>query len=221
MYDTQLNDFRTYSPSQIIYRMDSTTSNDFRKIKISYKNDDGTIGDFIFSAPENLFSYGIQELRNSEKQLLGYIMPIVLHKKNNPTPDELLFISKLQEIIEHAKQEVSKHVDEIDLKRFSPLFNHPHKAPVLYAKLLFNKKDNKVHTYFIDDPTHQEIDPLTLIQRKCFITCALKVESIFIGNKITIQIKIYEGIVRIIQPPRRLLLSQKPTEVIHEEEEEA
>lgn len=213
MYDTQLNDFRLYSPEKLIYRMDVIKNDDdeqeFKKIKISYKNVDGTIGDLIFSAPENLFSYGIQELKDTNSgELLGYIMPIILHKKNNPKPDELLFISKLKEIIENSKQEVLKYVSsESDFKRFSPISHlSDDKIPILYAKLIFNKKNNRIGTYFIDESTNNEIDPLTLVNKKCFITCALKIESIFIGNKLTIQIKIYEGIIRPMKPSRKLLL---------------
>jgi hypothetical protein len=212
MYDTQLNDFRTYSPDRMIYKMDvikNDQNEDFKKIKIAYKNDDGSIGDLIFSAPENLFSYGIQELKDSNNNLLGYIMPIILHKKQNPKPDELLFITKLEEIIEQSKKQVEEYIDSnVDFKRFSPLFKkkETNKAPILYAKLMFNKMDNKINTYFIDESTNTDIDPLTLLNKKCFITCAIKIESIFIGNKITIQIKIYEGIIKHLKQPRRLLL---------------
>jgi len=214
MYDTQLNDFRLYTPDKIVYRMDivknENEEQDFKKIKISYKNVDGSIGDLIFSAPDNLFSYGIQELKDNQGQLLGYIMPIILHRKKNPRIDELLFIEKLEEIIENAKAEVEKYVDpvSVDFKRFSPLFHKKdnQKAPILYAKLMFNKRDQKINSYFIDETTNNEIDPLTLLNKKCYITCAIKIESIFIGNKLTIQMKVYEGIIRHIKPPRRLLL---------------
>jgi hypothetical protein len=214
MYDTQLNDYKLFTPDKLKFRNEIIKNEydekNFQKIKISYLNTDGSIGDLIFSAPENLFSYGIQELKDSDNNLLGYIMPIILHKSQNPRPEELLFISKLEEIIELCKKEVEEYVEgDIDFKRFSPLFHKKdsNKSPILYAKLMYNKKENKINSYFIDESTNEEIDPLTLIQKKCYITCAIKIESIFIGNKITIQIKIYEGIVRAIRQPRKLLLT--------------
>jgi hypothetical protein len=76
----------------------------------------------VFSAPKNLFSFGIQELKDVSGSISGYIMPISLWKKKEPTDDENTFIDVLSKIIEMSQDQVQKYIDDnVDTKRFSPL----------------------------------------------------------------------------------------------------
>jgi hypothetical protein len=50
-----------------------------------------------------------------------------------------------------------------------------------------------------------EVSPLNILNKKCYITGAIKIESIFLGDNVTLQIKLYEAIVRVIKQGKRLL----------------
>lgn len=226
MYDTQLSTIENFDFSSIIfYRPEVINLNDsdnvFKKIKISVRNKDGSIGDLVFSAPKNLFSYGIQELK-SDGVANGYIMPIALSKKREITPEESLFIETLEKIIELSIEQVKEYINkDIDIKRFSPLSykkktdetEEPEqsRSPILYTKLIFNKKDKKIGTLFIDEQSNIEVDPLSILNKRCYVTGAIKIESIFLGEKVTLQIKLYEAIIKVVKHGKRLLnFDKKP-----------
>jgi hypothetical protein len=67
---------------------------------------------------------------------------------------------------------------------------------MLYCKVLLNKKENKINTIFVDEESNREIDPFSILNKPCSVTAAIKFESIFIGNKISLQVKLYEVVVR-------------------------
>jgi hypothetical protein len=219
MFDTQLSDFQNFDYDSVIFYKPETinlsdSQNVFRKIKICVKNRDGTFGDLVFSAPKNLFSFGIQELRDSHGSVSGYIMPISLWRKKEPTPEETNFIRVLQDIIDMSHDQVHKYISEdVDTKRFSPLsfkktdesLGEEKKSPILYTKLIYNKKDQKISTLFIDENSNLEVSPVGILNKKCYVTGAIKIESIFLGDKVTLQIKLYEAIVRVMKQGKRLL----------------
>jgi len=225
MFDTQLSDFSNFDfDSVIFYNPESInhseTNESFKKIKIAVKNKDGSIGDLIFSTPSSLFSFGIQEIHDNQGRINGYIMPISLWKKRQPTEEETEFQTVLQTLIDLSKECVEHYVEQkIDLKRFSPLSfrktfeennnKEETKAPLLYTKLIYNKRDEKINTIFIDEHTNAEISPLSILSKRCLVTGAIKIDSIFIGEKITLQVKLYEALINVIQKPQRLLLSHK------------
>lgn len=222
MFDTQLSEFQNFDFNNVIYYKPETinlsdSDNVFRKVKICVKNPDGSFGDLVFSAPKNLFSFGIQELKDGNGNVSGYIMPISLWKKKEPTDEENKFIEVLQKIIDLSKEQIEKYIDEnVDTKRFSPLSykkteneSDEKKSPILYTKLIFNKKDQKISTLFIDENSNLEINPTNILNKKCYITGAIKIESIFLGDKVTLQIKLYEAIVKVIKHSKRLLNNDK------------
>lgn len=192
------------------------------KIKIAVKNSDGTVGDLIFSTPSFLYSFGIQEIMNSDGEVVGYRMPISMWKKRVPTEEENTFQSVLQTIIDLAKECVEEHLQHsVDIKKFSPLSlpkempDGEVKSPILFTKLIYNKQEDKILTLFMDDYKDEEISPLSIISKHCYVTGAIKIESIFIGDKVTIQIKLYEALIRLAHPPRKLLLKPMLTKNIH------
>jgi hypothetical protein len=217
MFDTQLSDFNNFDIGSVIFYKPepihfSDENNTFKKVKICVKNKDGSIGDLVFSAPNDLFSFGVQEIKNSEGMPISYILPICLWKKKDPTVEEQSFIEVLEKIINLCKDQVEKYTNSpIELKRFSPLSfkSEEEKSPILYTKLIFNKKQNKISSLFIDEYTNKEINPLSVLNKKCYITAAIKIESIFISDKITLQIKLYEAIVKVLKHSKRLLVNNK------------
>ena len=83
-------------------------------------------------------------------------------------------------------------------------------GPTLYAKVLYKKgkggEPGRIATEFVNVDTNETIDPTTLEKKYCFVTGAIKFESIYIGTKISVQIKLTEALVRLIDSgPKRLL----------------
>jgi hypothetical protein len=84
-------------------------------------------------------------------------------------------------------------------------------SPTLYAKLIESKKTGKVISQFFDYDGN-EIDALKVLKGAyCNTRVAIKFESVFVGAKISIQIKIYEAECKIIElGMKRLLSVRKP-----------
>jgi hypothetical protein len=80
-----------------------------------------------------------------------------------------------------------------------------------------NKKENKINTIFVDEETNCEIDPFSLLNKPCSVTAAIKFESIFIGNKISLQVKLYEVVVRQINNSMRGLLRPNAQKYVAED----
>jgi hypothetical protein len=123
-------------------------------------------------------------------------------------------------------------LDPIYWKRDANGEKDPNKSPMLFGKLIVSKKLKKdfpssseskgpdvsssssypikIITSFYDSQTDDVINPLDLIKVACFVTPAIKYESIYIGSgKISLQVKIYEASVRRIDKSHKRLI--KPT----------
>ena len=93
------------------------------------------------------------------------------------------------------------------------------KGPTLYPKLITSyskgkgeeSKSMRISTQFYDK-NDNPIEPLTLMQVKCYMEAAVKIESIFVGSKISIQVKVYEAsnIEIMDNTMKRLLPRPKP-----------
>lgn len=83
-------------------------------------------------------------------------------------------------------------------------------GPTLYAKLIESKKKGKIVTQFYDYADNP-IDPLKVLMGVyCNVIGAIKIESIFIGNSISLQVKLYEANCKILDGGMaRLLPRQK------------
>jgi len=118
-----------------------------------------------------------------------------------------------------------------DLKKLNPLYMKrkedgqvdENAIPTLYPKLLFykSKKDkngNEIPAKFgsifynedeVDEEGNpMEVDPMVFLGKRCLVTAALKVESIFVGKDIKLQCKLIEADVKSMDTrPKRLLRS--------------
>ena len=196
----------------------------YKRITIQTKNPDGTSGDLILSTSK-LFSFGVGENANPETgKVNGYVMPICLWNRDGPSKEEKEFTDTFDAIIEKCKEHVVSHREEIeqydlamsDLKKFNPLYWKKDKGkivegtgPTLYAKLIVSKKQDKIVTMFYDG-NGDTIDPLTLSGKYCYVNAAVKFESVFIGNKISMQIKLYECEVKLADTGMKRLM-KRPT----------
>lgn len=76
-------------------------------------------------------------------------------------------------------------------------------SPKMYIKLIYFGKQKRFLTKLYNaDNLEQEIDPNDLVDVSFNIDAAIKVESIFIGTKMLLQLKLYEGVVKILGPSR-------------------
>jgi hypothetical protein len=235
---TQLTKASGYDIKNMIFSKHTTSSIpnsvpliSYKRIMISTRNPDKSIGDLIFSTANNgendkgLFSFGVAENQNQQtKKVDGYSMPICLHNRDGASDEEKEWVDTFNKVIDHCKEHVMNVKDEIekydtelsDLKKLNPLYYKKiagkiveGQGPTLYAKLIVSKKHNKIVTQYFDYDGNQ-IDPMELIGKYCFVKCAVKIESIFIGTKISMQIKLYEAEVKLMESGMKRLLPNRP-----------
>lgn len=192
------------------------------RILISTKNEDGTCGDLIIPTSK-LFSFGVSEnLDFISKELNGYNLGLCLYNRENPSQEEKDWVTTLNNIVEHCKDHMMEKKEEIEqwdlersqLKKLNPLYYKKEKGkivegvgPTLYAKLLYSKKNNKISTMFYDFDG-EPVDPLELTKKYCYARAAIRIESIFIGSRFSLQIKVYEAEVKVAQTGQKRLLSR-------------
>jgi len=243
MNATQIVDFRNVPLSNLLFSKAESGSISgsipkisFKRIRLAYRNDDGSVGEFVMMTPPNLLSYGLQEnLEMGTGQVNGYQFPICLWNRNGASPEEHQFVETFNSIVEYCKRYLVDHRDEIekydlelnDLKKFNPLYWKMDKGkivedrgPMMYIKVMNQRTTEKIQTFFINDETNTFMDPMELRNKRCYVTAAIKFESIFIGNKISLQIKLKEAVVRPIDTSIRSLLRPLATYITKEENEE-
>lgn len=197
-----------------------------KRIYLSTKNADGTVGELCMATDE-IYSFGVNiNLDEKNKDIVtGYTMPLCLFNKNGPSESEKEFVETFNRIVEKCKDHIIENKDSLDqyslerseLKKIcnSLYYKRDPKnkakimdgvGPTLYAKLIFNKKKNEIETTFFNSQTGEEVNPMDLIEKHCFAKAVIKFESIFIGNKISLQIKLYECEVKMIDSGRKKLL---------------
>lgn len=239
--DTELTDVKNYNIKNMIFSKPiigsiPNTPITFQRVMISTKNKNGSIGELVFQTTK-LFSYGISENTDPQSNKVnGYSMGICLWDKDTPTKEEKQFTTTFNTVVENVKKWLLKNKDKLklydlelnDLKKLNPLYWKKDKGkvvegvgPVLYAKLLISKKEQKkdktkpinITTTFYKFPNSQDeselIDnPRILLGKYCHIHAAIKIESIFIGSngKCSLQVKLYEAEVQTIQRNNKRLL---------------
>jgi hypothetical protein len=196
----------------------------YKRISIQTRNEDGSIGDLILPTSQ-LFSFGPGENLNPETQKVnGYVMPLCLWNRDGVTKEEKAWSDTFDRIVEACKEHLVANREEIeqydlainDLKKFNPLYYKREKGkivdgtgPTLYAKLIVSKKQNKIVSMFYDG-NGDEVDPLDLLGKYCNAKAAIKIESIFIGNKISLQVKLYECEVRLMDTGMKRMMKKRP-----------
>jgi hypothetical protein len=109
-----------------------------------------------------------------------------------------------------------KDLERSDLRKLNPVYYKKTEdgevaegaSPTLYAKLIVSKKNgqNKIITEFFDGVSGNPIKPLDLIGKYCYTKAVIKIESIFLGSKISLQVKLYEAEVNLINSGVKKLL---------------
>jgi hypothetical protein len=196
----------------------------FQRVMISTKNPDGSVGELILPT-EKVFSFGVSENKNLETgKTNGYVLPLCLHNRDGATKKEKEWVETFNNIIDKCKDWLITNKEKIgqyelernDLKKLNPLYFKKDKGkviegtgPSLYAKLIISKKQNKVVTMFFGK-NGENLDAMELKGKYCYAIGAIKIESIFIGNKISIQAKLYEAEIHPMDSTMKKLLT-RPT----------
>jgi hypothetical protein len=194
----------------------------YKRIAISTLNKDGSTGDLILPT-EELFSFGVSENVNVEtKKVNGHVLPLCLYNRQGPSQAEKAWVDTFDRIVEHCKQYLIDNRDDLelydlsmaDLKKLNPLYWKRDKGkivegtgPTLYAKLIASKKHNKILSMFFN-VNGETMDPLSLLGKYCYVKAAVKIESIFVGNRISLQVKLYEAEVKLMDNGMRPLMSR-------------
>lgn len=190
---------------------DSKPKIEYKRINISSRNEDGTIGELVLPTPPGLFSFGVSESRNEETQkVMGYTFPLCLWNKDQPTAAEKAWTTTFEKIVNHCIDYLLENKEEIEMFELTradltkakgglnPLYwksekvkdektgktvlrRVPNAGPTLYAKLIYSKKNNKFLTQFYNKED-QPIDALELMGKHCYADSAVKIESIFISG---------------------------------------
>ena len=193
----------------------------YKRIRLNYKEGDD-LHDLILESPPDLLSWGLSEQHDMvTSQLTGYQLPICLWSKNGASSTEKLFTDTLNKICDFTKKWLISHRDEIeqydldegDLKKFNPLYWKTEKGkivedrgPTLYAKCLYNKNEQKINTIFINEDLNCNVNPLSILNKQCYVKFALRIENIFFGTKISLQVKLHEVLFRPKETILRSLL---------------
>lgn len=197
----------------------------YRRVGISTLNQDGTYGDLIFQT-ERVFSFGVSENTNpGTSDVNGYNLALCLWSKTGATEGEKTWTDTFNRVVEHCKKHLLENKEEIgqyeltehDLKKFNPLYWKKDKGqivegtgPTLYAKLITSKKNGEIKILsMFSNVDGTPVDAFSLKKRYCFVNAAIKIESIFIGNKISLQVKVYEAVVEPIDGGMKPLLANK------------
>jgi hypothetical protein len=196
----------------------------FKRIPIGVRNPDGTLGELVIPTTENLYSFGLSPNTNmTTGKIDGYTLSLCLWNKDAPTDEQKVWVDNFTKIIDSIKDYLISHrdnfekydLDMAELKKFNPLYYKTEKGkrvegagPVLYPKVLQNKKNDIITTPFCNEHG-EDIDPMTLLNKACKATAAIKIESVFIGAKISLQVKVYEAQVKLFDNSVKRLL-RKP-----------
>ncbi len=195
----------------------------YQRIQIGTVNDDGTTGDLILPTGR-IFSFGVSEnLDPDTKKLKGHTLPLCLWGRDGASKLEKAWTDTFDAIAEHCKQYVMNNKEELgyyditmqELKKMNPLYWKKDKGkvvvgtgPTLYAKIIASKKHDKILSIFSDMRSGLNIDPLTLLNKYCYVIAAVKIESVYIGagGKFSLQVKLYEAEVEIMDAGIRSIL---------------
>ena len=232
--NTQLTSAYGYDVNKMIFGKpkDGSIPNStvvFKRIPIGTRNPDGSLGELVI--PTNrVYSFGLSPNTNMQTgKTDGYTLSLCLHHRDGPSKEEKEWVDTFDRIVEHIKKYLLENRDTFgkyelesaDLKKLSPLYYKKDKGkivegtgPVLYPKVLQNKKNDTISTPFCDE-NGVDIDPMSLLNKSCYATAAIKIESIFIGAKISLQIKVYEAEVKMFDSaPKRLLRKPQTSESV-------
>jgi len=219
---------------------DSIPKIEFKRINIQTNNEDGTSGDLVIST-SRLFSFGVSENKSQETgKVNGWTFPLCLWSRDGPTEQEKDFTEAFTSIVDKCIEHLVENKEEIELYDLqksdlekskgglNPLYWKkekysdpktkkvslrvvPDSGPTLYTKLIYSKKNEKFLSQFYN-MNDESVNPLDMMGKYCYTTSAVKIESIFIGSKISLQVKLYEAVVEPTSTGMKRLIQSRPVD---------
>jgi hypothetical protein len=212
--NTQLTSVNGFKISNLLFGKVRDGGNGTARLPIGIKNADGSAGELILETPD-LYSFGLSEnMKFGTKEADGsYSVVLCLQDKSAPTDEQTKWVDTFNSIVENIKKHlvdnrvsIKKYDLELsDLRKFNPIFIKkdkitgqvaPDASPMLYVKVIQDKKTGRIDTPF-ETRDGKEVDPMTLLGKHCNIRAAIKIESVHIGNRISLQVKLYGAEVQV------------------------
>ncbi len=229
----QITTAENYNPSNLVFlepvQDKKYTTN--QRINIKIRGSNGTQSDLVIPT-EYLFSFGVQEkMVPGSTTVTGHTFPLCLYSRDGPTEAEKKWVQVFRQIEEQCKKHIldnrvrlgKKGLDISDLKKFSSSSLYwklddneqlDPKGPTLYPTLIVYKNNgvDTIKSDFYDMESFKPLDAMTLLNKKCNAKAAIKIEGIFIGSKISLQVKLWEVGVEVQDTGmQRLLAPSYPT----------
>ena len=209
----------------------------YTRVPISVRYADGSTGDLVLPT-SRCFSFGIQANEDERTGAVNnYSMSLVLFSRDGPTPEEERWVTTFNSIIDTAESWILGNKEELgkfdltshDLKKLNPLWwkkeiytdpstgksaerRVPGRGPTLYPKLLWQRASGDITTRFFDELSDETLNPHDLIGQRSNLTAAVKIESIYVGKSISIQVKLVEANVAVVDNSYRRLLAGNNSE---------
>lgn len=230
--NTQLTLIDDFKQSNIIYSKVQTknipnSQLTYKTIQLSYNNPNGTIGDLVLPT-ERCFSFGVSENTDAQtSKVTGYSVSLCLWDKSGATDAQKKFTDTFDSMCDTFKDYLVENKKEIQkftltkesdsMAKVNPLYWKVNKetgeimmdkGPMLYPKLMTRKKDDQltITSLFYDSESQVDLDPYELLNKKCVVRCALKLESIYISKSISLQVKLWDAQVTLLDTGIRRLL---------------
>ena len=120
--NTQVTPIKEYDTNKIMFSEpilgsipDSKPKIEFKRINISTKNDDGSVGELILPT-SRLFSFGVSENTSQETgKINGYTFPLCLWNKDGHSDEEKEFTDLFGKIVDKCIDHLVENKEEIDM----------------------------------------------------------------------------------------------------------
>lgn len=155
----------------------------------------------VFSS-EEVFTFGVSQ-NTLDTNSTSYQISLCLYDRENPKDEEIKWAAKYEELATVCREYLKKtefkklkgHIDT--MKGLSWKGNEVGDAdgPKLYPKIMFNQKKEEFITVFIDETDDIVEDPNTILDKRGKVKVALRFESIFIGSKVALQVKVNDVLI--------------------------
>lgn len=166
-------------------------------IKTNYGESQHLTTPLVMKSPL-LFSFGVKKSVDEDEDLIGYSIPICLWSDyKQPSQKQLDFNDGLKKLEELCYDHLKKVCGSKTAKMLKlPLFERDERAPILYSKLIFSKKAQKIYTIFHSKENNKE-NPFDHLDQYCNVKMALIIDSIYISDEtVTLQIKVNDIFVK-------------------------
>ena len=207
----QITSLNNLTKKNIIFHDAVVNKYGHKRIKIEVKTPGREREPLVIESPL-LFSFGMQKSVDDVENLNGYSMPTCLWSEDKkPSQKQLDFYKGLKKIEELCYKHLEKEKGVYFAKLLKiPLIEKDERSPVLYSKLIFSKKLDKIYTLF-HSRGNDKVNPFDYLDHYCKAKMSLIIESIYISNKtITLQIKVNDVFVKPLQ--RQVLVTPSPSD---------